>query len=172
MLSFHGGIKKAPSKNEGNLGDRRMEGAPGGTLAITWCPPGNTKETEPQEARSRPRSQAELGLQAGSPPHSVPFFLILGRAESKVMLAQRLLQRGPPEALGQRGRDRRRGLRVGAERHGVDPAVHIRQDSSVAGASPALCLEKPPAPDVPPMSMALRFRALMMFTMMELAEGL
>lgn len=29
-----------------------------------------------------------------------------------------------------------------------------------------------PAPDVPPMSMALRLRALMMFTMMELAEGL
>lgn len=29
-----------------------------------------------------------------------------------------------------------------------------------------------PVPDVPPMSMALRFRALMMFTMMELAEGL
>lgn len=29
-----------------------------------------------------------------------------------------------------------------------------------------------PLPDVPPMSMALRFRALMMFTMMELAEGL
>lgn len=27
-------------------------------------------------------------------------------------------------------------------------------------------------PDVPPMSMALRFRALMMFTTMELAEGL
>lgn len=36
----------------------------------------------------------------------------------------------------------------------------------------ALCLEKSPTPDVPPMSMALRFRALMMFTMMELAEGL
>lgn len=27
-------------------------------------------------------------------------------------------------------------------------------------------------PDVPPMSMALRLRALMMFTTMELAEGL
>ena len=45
---------------------------------------------------------SELGLEARSPHHRVPFFVIVGWTEPKRMLTQRLLQGGPPRALGER----------------------------------------------------------------------
>lgn len=70
-MCFLQGARKAPSENEGGLGDQHIEELEG-TLAITSCPPMNMKkETSPTEARSRPRSQTssiELGLKSGLPP--------------------------------------------------------------------------------------------------------
>lgn len=53
-----------------------------------------------------------------------------------------------------------------------DPAVHIQHDLCTRSPWPVRLAVRCQHLMCPPMSMALRFRALMMFTMMELAEGL
>lgn len=80
---------------------------------------------------------------------------------------------GPPQALGKGSWDwgGAQGSEVSAtvQTHSPQPA----QPCTPGRPPPAHPLPRgAPAPEVPPMSMALRFRALMMFTMMELAEGL
>jgi hypothetical protein len=69
--------------------------------------------------------------------------------------------------------NRDRGVGAKDKGHDTDPAFHIQSELHITRHSLAHpLLRGAPAPDVPPISMALRFRALMMFTMMELAEGL